>query len=246
MLSVCADTVADSLSGVARGKELLALIIEQIYVLGSQSIALITAAGLAIGAVMALQFGNGLHRFGGTMYVPELVGISVFRELGPVSTGLLLAGRIGSGITSELASMNVTEQIDAVRALGDSPYASLVLPRIVACLIAFPILTLYGDLMSSVSAMGISYSELGIGPSFFLSKISQTLDLRDLFTGVSKTVVFALFISIAACWRGLNTRGGTRAVGNSTTWIVVVSSIFILISDFFMSKFFILTVFKNG
>jgi len=246
MLYLCRDAVSDSVSGFVKARELLGLVFEQIYVLGNQSLALITASSVAMGAIMAIQFGNALQRFGGTLYLPELVGLSLFRELGPMLTSLLLAGRLGSGMTSEIASMNVTEQVDAVRVLGDSPSAMLALPRILACLVAFPILTLFGDVLSLLSAMLIAYTEQGMGPTFYFSKTLETITWADLWTGVVKTIVFSLFISVAACWKGLNTTGGTRGVGRSTTWIVVTSSIFILVADFFMSKFFILTVFQNG
>lgn len=243
---MCTDAVSQSITGKLKRSELLELVADQLYIIGSQSLGLIAAASVAIGAVMALQFGSGLQRFGGTLYVPELVAFSLLRELGPVITGLLLAGRVGSGITAEIASMTVTEQVDAIRAMGESPQATLVLPRIVACLIAFPILTLFGDTISLISAMFVSYTQLAIGPTYFMSKAFESLVLSDVWTGLLKSVAFALFISVAACWKGLNTGGGTRGVGGSTTWIVVRSSIFILVCDFFMSKLFILTVFKNG
>lgn len=246
MLYLCRDAVSDSVGGFVKARELLSLVLEQIYVLGNQSLGLITASSVAMGAIMAIQFGNALQRFGGTLYLPELVGLSLFRELGPMLTSLLLAGRLGSGMTSELASMNVTEQVDAIRVLGDSPGATLALPRILACLVAFPILTLFGDLLSLLSSMLIAYTEQGMGPTFYFSKTLETITWADLWTGVVKTIVFSFFISVAACWKGLNTTGGTRGVGRSTTWIVVTSSIFVLVADFFLSKFFILTVFQHG
>ena len=240
------DAVSDFGSGPLQKKALIRLSAEQVYFLGSQSLGLIAASGLAMGAIMALQYGNGLQRFGGTLYVPELVALSIFRELGPILTSLLLAGRAGSGITSELASMNVTEQIDAIRALGDSPNSTLVLPRVIASLLVFPILTLFSEFASVLAALIVAYTDLSIGPVLYVSKTLQILQLADLWTGLLKTVVFSLFISLAACWRGLNTVGGTRGVGASTTWIVVRSSIFILICDFFLNKLFILTVLKHG
>jgi phospholipid/cholesterol/gamma-HCH transport system permease protein len=246
MLYLCTDTVHDSLTGYLRAPDIVRLTAEQIYLLGGLSLTLIFASNVATGAVMALQFGNGLQRFGGTMYVPELVGLSVLRELGPVLTGLLLAGRVGSGMTAELASMNVTEQIDAIRALGDSPYATLVLPRLLACLICFPILTLFGDWVSIGSAMVVSYMSLSIGPLLYFSKTLDTLTWADFWTGIIKALVFGFFVAVASCWRGLTTTEGTRGVGASSTWIVVRSSIFILVADFFLSKIFILTVLKHG
>jgi phospholipid/cholesterol/gamma-HCH transport system permease protein len=221
-------------------KQYFFLTLEQLLALGFQSLPLIAVTGIAIGSVMALQFGYGLQRFGGTNYVPMLVGLAVLRELGPVLTSLLLAGRVGSGITSEIASMSVTQQVDALRALATSPYSMLVVPRILTCLIAFPLLGLFADYIAIASSMLICHQEFGMNFEFYLSKTVRALTLGDYLTGVGKTVVFGLMVSVTACWKGLNTTGGTKGVGFSTTWVVVVSSILILISDLVLSKIFIL------
>ncbi len=244
VLLLCADTVRDTVHRQTRLKELVELTAEQVVLIGNNSLGLILAAGAATGAVMATQFGNGLQRFGGSLYVPQLVALSVLRELGPILAALLLAGRVGSGITSELASMKVTEQIDAIRALGDSVETTLILPRVLACLIVFPILTLFCDVVSILSAMLVAWKELSIGPLFYISKTIQGIVFADVWTGLVKAVLFALFISTVGCWKGLTTSGGTQGVGESTTWIVVRASIFILVSDYFLSKFFILTVLR--
>lgn len=215
------------------------LIVDQVLAIGVQSFLLVAVTALATGSVMALQFGAGLAKFGGTLYVPKLAALAILREMGPVFTSLLVAGRIGSGIASEVGSMKVTQQIDAIRALGTSPVKRIVIPRVVASMIALPILTLFADYIGLFGAMMVSQHELGINTEFFMSKVTDTLRLADLFTGLAKTMVFAFFISVTACWRGLNTEGGTQGVGNSTTWVVVTSSIFIMISDFFMTKIFI-------
>ncbi len=214
------------------------LIVEQLKAIGVDSFFLVVITGLATGSVMALQFGQGLARFGGTLYVPKLTSLAILREMGPVFTSLLLAGRIGSGMASEISSMKVTQQIDAIRALGTSPTQRIVIPRVVACMIALPLLTLIADYIALFGAMMISKLELSIGFGFFIAKIIETITLTDLFTGMAKTVVFAFFISFTACWRGLNTEGGTEGVGKSTTWVVVTASIFIMIADFFLSKLF--------
>jgi phospholipid/cholesterol/gamma-HCH transport system permease protein len=221
------------------------LLLEQLYAIGIQSFVLVLVSGLATGSVMALQFGYGLARFGGKLYVPKIVALTILREMGPVFTSLLVAGRIGSGIASEVASMKVTQQIDAIRALGTSPIKRIVIPRLLACMIALPILTMFADYIGLFGAMVICQREHAINPGFFYAKTVETLRIYDLTTGMAKTVVFAFFISITACWKGLNTEGGTRGVGASTTWVVVTSSIFIMISDFFLTKFFILTVFPK-
>jgi phospholipid/cholesterol/gamma-HCH transport system permease protein len=221
------------------------LVIDQLYALGIQSILLVAVTGLATGSVMALQFGYGLTRFGGKLYVPTIVALAIAREMGPVFTSLLLAGRIGSGIASEVASMKVTQQIDAIRALGTSPIKRIVIPRVLALLIALPILTLMADFIALFGSMLVCMNELSINSEYFIAKTTEALRMHDLLTGMAKTIVFALFISVTACWKGLNTEGGTRGVGGTTTWVVVSSSIFIMISDFFLTKFFILTVYPK-
>lgn len=221
------------------------LILEQLYAIGVQSFVLSMVTGLATGSVMALQFGYGLARFGGKLYVPKIVALSIAREMGPVFTSLLLAGRIGSGIASEVASMKVTQQIDAIRALGTNPVKRIVIPRVIASLIALPLLTLFADYIGLAGALMVCWKEFAINPEFFIGKTLEALRIVDFSTGMAKTMVFALFISGIACWRGLNTDGGTRGVGVSTTWVVVTSSITIMISDYFLSKFFLLTVYPH-
>ncbi len=221
------------------------LTMEQLYKIGIQSFVLVLVTGLATGSVMALQFGFGLQKFGGTLYVPKISALTILREMGPVFTSLLVAGRIGSGIAAEVASMKVTQQIDAIRALGTSPIARIVIPRVVATLIALPLLTCFANYIGLYGALMVADAELNIHPEYFVTKVLDTLIIEDLLTGLAKTVVFAYFISVTACWKGLETTGGTQGVGNSTTWVVVASSIFIMVSDFFLTKFFILTVFSN-
>ncbi len=217
------------------------LILEQILHLGIRSLVLVLVVGLATGSVMALQFGYGLAKFGGTLYVPKIVSLSILREMGPVFTSLLLAGRIGSGIAAEVASMKVTQQIDAIRALGTSPIKRIVIPRFVATALALPLLTVVANYIGIVGGMLVSTHELGINPEFFYAKTVDTVTVWDLLTGLIKSFVFGCFIAIAACWKGLNTEGGTQGIGNTTTWVVVSSSIFVLVADFFLSKLFMIT-----
>lgn len=221
------------------------LILHQVLKIGVESFLLVAVTALATGSVMALQFGYGVAKFGGKLYIPKVVTLAILREMGPVFTSLLVAGRIGSGIASEVGSMKVTQQIDAIRALGTSPVKRIVIPRLIASLIALPILTLFADYIGLFGAMLVCSKELGINKEYFFHKAIETLRLYDLFTGMAKTLVFAFFIAVTACWKGLNTEGGTQGVGNTTTWVVVASSIFIMISDFFLTKFFILTVYPR-
>lgn len=213
--------------------------IEQIVEIGIGSALISGTIGFVIGLVMTLQFGHGLASFGGTFYVPSIVSVSLMRELAPILTSLLVAGRIGSGITAELASMNVTQQIDAIRALGTSPVRVLVVPRVVAAFFSLPLLTIFSAFMGLIGGLIISDTEFGIPYGFYINKVLEYLHFYDVLSAMIKSAVFSLIIVIVATYRGFNTTEGTRGVGNSTTWVVVTSSIAILISDFFLSKLLI-------
>ncbi len=232
--------------GVTSVKEMLTppfyfyLTIEQMFFIGVQSFLLVGITAIATGSVMALQFGYGLQKFGGQLYVPKVMALSFIREMGPVFTSLLVAARIGSGITAEVGSMNVTQQIDAIRALGTSPVKKIVIPRLIATVITLPLLTVFANFIGLFGGMLVAMKEMGMTSDFFIHKALETLTLHDFNTGMVKTIVFAVFISLTACYRGMNTSGGTRGVGDSTTWVVVTTNIFILVSDFFLTKLFII------
>lgn len=213
--------------------------IDQIHQIGNRSFWLIFITAFAIGAVMTLQFGHGLAKFGGKLYIPKVVSLSVVRELSPVFTAIMMAGRVGSGIAAEVGSMAVTQQIDAMRALGTNPIARIVVPRMVALFLAVPALTIMSIFISLLGALIICSTELGIPHDFFIIKVVTGITLADVLSGVAKTFVFAVLIGLVACYRGLNTKGGTRGVGDSTTWVVVVSSICIYISDLLLTKLFL-------
>jgi phospholipid/cholesterol/gamma-HCH transport system permease protein len=210
---------------------------EQIVVIGIQSLLLVAITGITSGAVMTLQFGYGLEKFGGKPYIPKVLGLSIIREMGPVFTSLMVAGRMGSGIAAEIGSMKVTQQIDAIRALGTSPIKRIVIPRLMAMLICLPLLTLFADLMGILAGAVIGL-EIGINFEFFINRAFDGLVFNDYWTGTAKTLFFGFFIVIIACYRGLSTEGGTRGVGDSTTWVVVYSSIAVMVGDFFLTKFF--------
>ena len=213
--------------------------IEQIVEIGIGSAFIAGTIGFVIGLVMTLQFGHGLASFGGTFYVPSIVSVSLMRELAPILTSLLVAGRIGSGITAELASMNVTQQIDAIRALGTSPVRVLVVPRVVAAFFSLPLLTIFSAFMGLIGGLIISDTEFGIPYGFYINKVLEYLHFYDVLSAMIKSAVFSVIIVMVATYRGFHTKEGTRGVGNSTTWVVVTSSIGIMISDFFLSKLLI-------
>lgn len=232
----------DCLRELFRPPFYIRLTLEQMYLIGVRSFSLVTITALATGSVMALQFGYGLEKFGGKLYVPKVMALAFVREMGPVFTSLLVAARIGSGITAEVGSMNVTQQIDAIRALGTNPIKKIVLPRLLATMITLPLLTVMADFIGLFGGMLVTVKELGQTPEFFFTKAVEALTMSDFIMSLVKPFVFAIFIALTACYRGMRTVGGTRGVGDSTTWVVVTTSVFIMVSDFFLTKAFILLV----
>ncbi len=218
----------------------LGRIYEQIVQLGIGSLSITIVVGLVTGMVMTLQFGYGLAKFGGTLYVPAIVSLSLVRELGPIFASLLIAGRIGSGISAEIGAMNVTQQIDAIRALGTSPIRVLVVPRILASIISLPLLATLASLMGIIGGLIVASTEFQMPVGFYINKVLVTIKFMDIIGSMFKCAFFALVISLLACYRGFQTTEGTRGVGNATIWVVVRSSIIILISNFFLSKILIL------
>jgi phospholipid/cholesterol/gamma-HCH transport system permease protein len=221
-----------------RGKIEWRLLAEQVFQVGYRSLPLILITTGSIGMVMALQFGLGLEKFGGKLYVPKLVAATILREMGPMFTSLMLAARVGAGIASEIGSMVVTQQVDAIRALGTSPTQKIVIPRVLACLIALPILVAFSNVIGNAGGMLVAAMELGLDPHFYYIKVMSTATLGDYLSGFGKTFFFAVFISVPACYFGLNVKNGAKEVGIATTHAVVVASIMILVGDFFLSKLF--------
>lgn len=212
------------------------LFTEQCYHLGFKSISLSSITALSTGMVMTLQFGLGLERFGGKLYVPKIVGLSILRELGPILTCLMLAGRVGSGIAAEIGSMKVTQQVDAIRALGTDPIKRIVIPRVLAMIIIAPMMTLFADIIGIFGGVFIASLELNITPSFYFHEALVGLRWLDFWVGISKTFVFGFVIGITGCYYGLDTKGGTQGVGLSTTRAVVTSSSLIVVGDFILTK----------
>lgn len=214
------------------------LLIEQIYQIGVKSFPLVLVTSGSIGMVMSLQFGFGLEKFGGKPYVPRLVASTILREIGPMFTSLMLAARVGAGMASEIGSMMVTQQIDAIRALGTSPVKKIVLPRVLACLIIIPLLASMANVIGNLGGLIIGATELSLDPQFYLRRVLETSNIKDYMSGFGKTFFFAFFISIPSCYFGLNVKNGTQEVGMATRKAVVTSSLLILIGDFFLSKIF--------
>ncbi len=217
----------------------ISLVFQQMVDIGVRSISIVVVSAFAIGMVMVVQLSWGFSWFGAEGIVGPVVTLAFVRELGPVVTSLLVGGRVGAGITAEIGSMNVTEQIDALRALGADPLKKLVAPRLLASLFSFPLLAIIADLSGIAGAMLMSKIDLAVGPKLFLSTMKEWVDVSDLISGISKTVVFGAIVSIAGCYMGMNASGGTQGVGKATTYTVVISLLLIIISDFILSKIFV-------
>ena len=200
----------------------------------SWSITMLTA--VFTGMVMATQFAVGLEPFGASIYTGKLVALGIVRELGPVLTSLLVGGRVGAGFTAEIGSMAVTEQIDAIRAMGADPVRKLVVPRVLAMTIAIPLLTVMADVIGCAGGVVITVAEVGVTWTFALEQMLETITVGDFMHGIIKSLFFGSIISLVASWRGMTTTGGTEGVGRATTETVVYTSVSILFADFILTR----------
>ncbi len=214
-------------------------IVYQMEQVGIRSLPIAVAMATFLGMVIAFQFGVGLARFGAKEYVGPLTAVALARELAPVMTALIVGGRIGAGMAAEVGSMAVTEQIDAIRALGADPIKKLVVPRVMATMIVLPLLTIAADVLGFVGALFIGLFEFDLTPSFFYRSVIEVVRIQDVTSGVGKTIFFGYFIALIGCYQGFTTSEGTEGVGRATTRTVVMVSMLILISDFFLTKLFL-------
>jgi phospholipid/cholesterol/gamma-HCH transport system permease protein len=214
------------------------ILIAQMDHIAVRSVSIVSVAGLFVGLVLALQTAYGLSRFGATGTVGIIVGLSMVRELGPVVTAILVGGRVGSGFTAELGSMKVTEQIDAMRALGVNHIKRLVVPRVIVTMIALPILTIIASSLGVYGGMVISQYEFNVDYHQYISSLTGYIHVADMVSGLGKTVIFGLLIAVIGCHNGLNTQGGTEGLGRATTGTVVAAALSVFVSDFFLTKFF--------
>jgi phospholipid/cholesterol/gamma-HCH transport system permease protein len=210
--------------------------LEQMDDIGVGSLPIILLSGFFIGAVMVLQTGAQFVRFGQTSLTGDIVAIALVRELGPAITGLLVAGRCASGIASELGSMQVTEQVDAMRAMGTDPGRKLVTPRVLATLMMVPLLTALSVFVGLLGGCVASVFSLRLSAIEFWRRAIDALDFADLMQGCSKAVVFGFIVATVGCYKGLTVRGGTQGVGRATTQSVVISSVLIIVADTFLTK----------
>ena len=216
------------------------LIIKEADNIGVRSLMVVCTIALFAGMVLALQTIYGLRYYGAELYVGSVVSLSMVREMSPVLTSIMVGGRMGSGIAAEIGSMQVTEQIDAIRALGADPIKKLVSPKIFAAIFVVPLLTIAADIVGVFGGMIIAMAELNIGYQYYLNTVWWTIGISDFCSGIGKTAFFGFIITLMGCYFGLGTRGGTTGVGRSTTIAVVTIALLIIISDFFLTKLFFL------
>ena len=214
-------------------------IVEQFEAIGIGSLSVVVLTGFFTGAALALQSGMTLDQFGARSLVGRLVSASMVKELGPVLTGLMLAGRVGSGIAAELGSMMVTDQINALRALGTDPIRKLVVPRVLAGIFMAPVLTIVADTAGMVGGWLIAVFSLNVGSGVYWSSVTEALFLGDAWMGLIKPFALGFVIVTIGCHVGLRTRGGTQGVGRATTNAVVAGSVGVIAVDFFITPLLI-------
>jgi phospholipid/cholesterol/gamma-HCH transport system permease protein len=211
-------------------------VVEQFDLIGVGSLTVVLLTGFFTGAALALQSGLTLDQFGARPVVGRLVSASMIKELGPVLTALMLSGRIGSGIAAELGSMVVTDQINALRALGTDPVRKLVVPRMLAGFLMAPVLTVISDFVGIFGGWIVARFQLQVATGLYWSSITQALYMQDVWMGLIKPFVLGFVIVTIACHVGLRTSGGTQGVGKATTVAVVAGSVAVIAADFFVTK----------
>jgi phospholipid/cholesterol/gamma-HCH transport system permease protein len=214
-------------------------IILQMDAIGVGSLPIVVMIGLFSGAVMALQMSRALSQYGQVGKTGTLVSLILVRELGPVLTAIMVAGRNSTGIASELGSMKVTEQIDAMRALGTDPIQKLVTPRVIATCVMLPLLTIIADFVGMVGGFIIAKLVLSIESRQYWTSVWRALEWNDVTQGLLKPLVFALIISLMGCYHGLRTTGGTQGVGRATTQAMVMATVLIFVLNLLITKIFV-------
>ncbi len=214
-------------------------IVRQMDIMGVGSLAIVSLIGAFSGIVMALQMSRAISSYGAASQTGTFVAITLVRELGPVLTAVLVAGRNASGIASELGSMKVTEQIDAMRALGTDPTRKLVTPRMIALAVVLPLLTIIADFVGLCGGYLIAATRLNISGPQYWNSATQALKYNDIAQGLLKPFLFAFVIALVGCFYGIRTYGGTQGVGRSTTQAVVVASVWVFVIDVLVTQIFV-------
>jgi len=213
-------------------------VLEQARKAGVDSLPIVALISLFIGVIFTFQIAYLMQRLGSEMYIATIVALSLVRELGPVITALIVAGRVGAAITAEIGSMQVTEQIDVLQILLVSPIRYLVVPRLIALALMLPLLTLYADIIGIFGGYLICVYKLGISSTIYTKMTFDALLFKDLFTGLGKTIVFGMVIALVSCYEGFNVQGGSEGVGRATMKAVVTSFILIIATDCFFTALF--------
>ncbi len=225
-----------TIRAIARGPYYWHDIVEQFDQIGLGSLTVVVLTGFFTGAVLALQSGFTLDQFGARPFVGRLVSASMIKELGPVLTGLMLAGRVGSGIAAELGSMVVTDQINALRALGTDPVRKLVVPRVMAGFLMAPVLTVVADTVGIVGGWLITTFQLRVSSGVYWTSVTEALYIEDVWMGLIKPFFLGYVIVTVGCYIGLRAKGGTQGVGRATTNAVVTASVAVIAVDFILTR----------
>ncbi len=234
------DLAKQTVQQIRRGPVEQPLLMAQLDQIGVRSLSIVVITSSFIGMVLALQTAYALEDFGGKLFIGTIVSLSLVRELAPVLMSLMVGGRVGAGMTAELGTMKVTEQIDALRALATNPVRKLVVPRVLATTIMFPLLTVVAILLGISGGGLIAVANLNLSANYYFRSVVETIKYNDLASGIGKTFFFGFAISLIACYNGLKTSGGADGVGRATTMTVVSGAITVLIMDFFLTKLFLL------
>jgi phospholipid/cholesterol/gamma-HCH transport system permease protein len=233
------DLAIQTIQQLRKGPLERPLVTAQFDQIGVRSMSIVVITSAFIGMVLALQTAYALADFGGKMFVGTIVSLSLVRELAPVLMSLMVGGRVGAGIAAEIGTMKVTEQIDALRALATNPVRKLVVPRVVACTLMFPLLTIVAIALGIMGGGLIAVTNLHLDANYYFRSVVEAVRYNDLASGIGKTFFFGFFTALIACYNGLRTTGGADGVGRSTTQTVVTGAITVLIMDFFLTKLFL-------
>ena len=213
-------------------------LVEQMKKTGVDSFMIVFLTAFFAGIVLAFQTAYTMKQMSAEIYIASLVSLSMTRELGPVFTALVVAARVGSSITAEVGTMQVTEQVDALETLATNPVKYLVVPRFLALCIMLPLLTVYADFVGILGGFIVGVTKLHISPHLYIKKAFDALVYKDIFTGLLKALIFAGIISIVACYEGLRTKGGAEGVGKATTLSVATSCMLVIAFDCFFTALF--------
>ena len=234
------DLAVQTIQQIKRGPIERPLLMAQFDQVGVRSLSIVVITSAFIGMVLALQTAYALEDFGGKIFVGTIVSLSLVRELAPVLMALMVGGRVGAGMTAEIGTMKVTEQIDALRALATNPVRKLVVPRVLATTIMFPMLTVISIALGILGGMLIAVANLNLSANYYLRSVIESVKYNDLASGIGKTFFFGFSTALIACYNGLRTSGGADGVGRATTMTVVSGAITVLIMDFFLTKLFLI------